>query len=88
MPIPLSATRRRPAAVLAVGRDPDHRSIAGPPELDRVADQVLEHLGELCRVAGERRQRRRRVISAFESSIAVDRFMSAALTTCSHAASA
>ncbi len=46
-PDPVVEDAKRPVAILVVGRDTDDRSIARSPELDRVANQVLKHLGEL-----------------------------------------
>src|SRR3954471_17467016 len=53
---PVVLAAEAPEAVVALGREPDDgRSVRA--ELDRVADQVLEHQPQQPRVAAHRRQR-------------------------------
>ena len=55
MPMPLSDTRNSHASSLALGGHLDARRVLGP-ELDPVADQVLEQLAQLALVAPHARQ--------------------------------
>src|SRR6266568_2722364 len=54
---PIVPDGEQPFLAVGSGRDVDRRSHCGPAELDRVPDQVLEHLREAAGVSVDRRER-------------------------------